>query len=162
MQPSRGTINGAILVAGVMVLYLGARGASQYHREWSLARSHAVATAVAVEVTPRKVRGGCSTHVRFEFQPVRSSGTYETTEAFLATDDPDCLEVSWVAGETMQVAYVPEDPRIHRPYWGRLGRGIEPHEWKYSAVLAGLFATSLAYLVWLRRRRPSNPQQQAG
>jgi hypothetical protein len=162
MQPSRRTIDAAILVAGLMVLYLGVRGAGQYHREWSLGRSHAVATALAVEVTTRKVRGGCSTHVRFEFKPTGSPETYETTNTFLATDDPDCLDVSWSAGETMQVAYVPEDQTLHRPYWGRLGRGIQPHEWKYSTVLAGLFAMPLAYLVWLRRRRPSNPQQQAG
>ena len=162
MQPSRRAIDATILVAGVVVLYLGVRGASQYHREWSLGRSHAVATAVAVAVTSRKARGGCLTHVRFEFKPAGSPDTYETTHAFLATDDPDCLDVSWSAGETMQVAYVPEDPRIDRPHWGRLGRGIEPHEWKYGAALAGLFETPHAYLVWLRRRRPRSPQQQAG
>jgi len=162
MQPSRRSIDAAILVTGVAVLYLGARAASQYYREWSLGRSHEVATAVAVEVSSRKVRGGCSTHVRFEFSPAGSPEAVETTHAFLATDDPDCLDVSWSAGETMQVAYVPEDPSIHRPYWGRLGRGIGPHEWKLSAVLAGLLATPLVYLAWLRRRRPNNPRQQAG
>jgi hypothetical protein len=162
MQPSRRAIDAAILAAGVMVLYLGVRGAGQYHREWSLGPSHAVATTVAVEVTPRKVRGGCSTYVRFEFKPAGHPEPYETTQAFLATDDLDCLDISWSAGETMQVAYVPEDPRIDRPYLGRLGRGIEPHEWKYGAALAGLFETPHAYLVWLRRRRPRSPQQQAG
>jgi hypothetical protein len=99
---------------------------------------------VAVEVSSRKVRGGCSTHVRFEFKPAGSSDTYETTHAFLAADDPDCLDVGWSAGETMRVAYVPKDPGIHRPYWGRLGRGIGPHEWKLSAVLAGLLVSPLA------------------
>lgn len=162
MQPSRRMIDAAIVLAGVMTIYLGVNGAGQYHREWSLGRSHAVASAVAVEVSPRKVRGGCSTRVRFEFKPAGSLETYETRQAFLAADDPDCLDVSWAKGETMQVAYVPEDPRIHRPYWGRLDRGIEPHEWKYTAFLAGLFASALAYLSWLRRRRPSNPRQQAG
>jgi hypothetical protein len=61
----------------------------------------------------------------------------------------------------MQVAYVPEKPKIHRSYWGTLDRGIEPKEWMTTAIPGAFFALALAYFVWLRRKRSDNPQAQA-
>lgn len=152
-------IGAFIIVAGLVALYFGAKSASQYHREWSLRRSHAVATAVAVDVSSRQVRGGCLTNVRFEFKPVESPIVYETTNGFLATDDPDCVNVSWSVGDTMEVAYVPANPKIHRPYWGTLERGIESSEWMISGIGATFAALAVVFFTWLRRKMPNETKK---
>lgn len=160
MQLNRRTTSAVIILSGVMALFLGTKSVEQYYREWSLRRSHAVANAVAVQVTSRRVRGGCSTDVLLEFKPLGSSETYQITVDFLGTDDPNCLDVSQSVGDTMEIAYVPENPEIHRPYWGKLDRGLEPHEWIVSGIGAALSALALAYFVLLRRALPKIHQEQ--
>jgi hypothetical protein len=160
MQLNRTALGVLTILSGFMAIYLGVKSGSLYHREWSLRQSHAVVSAVAVEVSSNKARGGCSTNVRFEFEPTGSPVTYATSNEFLNTEDPDCVNVNWTVGGTMEFAYVPDNPKIHRPiFFGRLDRGIGPHEWVISAVGAFFCMLAFVFLIWFRHTVTSDAQE---
>lgn len=154
-----------ITVSGVF--FFAARSAVLFHREWSLRQSHAVIDARAVQVTSRKSPSGCTTNVWIEFEPPRSGAKYSylgdfyfsnrpTPIGFWDPDDSECARTQWDVGDTIQMAYVPRNPKINRAYWGTLERGIGPDEWKDSAGLAAFIAILGIWAYWdaTRKRTP--------
>ena len=119
--------------------------------------------ARAVQVASGKTRNGCVTDVWIEFQPPGSREKYtylgafyflgrSTPLGFLDDDDPECTGVDWRVGDTVEMAYVPSNPKINRTYWGKLARGGEQVEWMIYVTLAGSFGLGAAWLYWMRRR----------
>ena len=136
----------------------------QFRREHALASEYAVAAAKVVKVSFFKTKGGgCSTNVWVEFQPPGSHITYTYHEpwntssssvpiGFLDSDNTACNQTDWKVGDTIDLAYVPSNPALNRPFWGKLSMGIEPREWKLSiggSIFCALFA---AASVWVGRR----------
>lgn len=155
-------IAASLLVAA----YLTAVSASEFHREWSLAKAHAVIEARVTRVTMGKaLRRGCTTNVWVEFRPIGSTEIYSyygdffflnrpRPIGFLDVDDAKCKNVHWHIGDQIKLAYVPSDPRISRPYWGSLARGVHQDVWQLNAGLAILIALCGAWIFrgWRKQR----------
>jgi hypothetical protein len=143
---------------------LAIKSGTEFYRESSLEQSHQVIDASVVRVASVKAKGGCDTSVWVEFQPPGSMTkvTYHnplnlfsqsSPIGFLDHSDPDCANSKWQVGDKLQLAYVPENPRLNRPYWGTLKTGIQTSEWKLSAGTATFFAVLGTLTYWRTRRR---------
>ena len=124
-----------------------------------------------VKVLVAKARAGCTTQVWVGFRVPSSERNYSYHDphdllggssaigspiGYLNSRDATCSEPEWRVGDTIELAYVPSDPSLNRPYYGKLSRGIAPEEWKFNAAISAAVLLFVAWAgIWSSRRSQS-------